>query len=368
MVLKRSKLALNTGNTIRPRLFLSNTSHCRQHGVCKFLLRVEPSEDSAAYVLAPPDPHTPTILDTLRRYVPDGGMRHTNNLTEVVFYSLNKRKRWLLPDLVVRGARELPVASDHFRLTMVERSLMPSWVRYANFKDNFFLRTPVHCRSWHVPDTKFYCHKIGVGLLNADCVRYTDSAGQREPERPNHTFAYFSDLRRNAESYHHNSLKCKTKGGRTTPIQVWDDGRMLPLVQMVGSTTVTAVPEVRYEIIRPRPYNSQKQFHHRRKRKYKKAVNSAYGAPDTPCVASSSIIIGLHCSDQSSLESLFLYTLASKLCVLHKLYYAKLMIAVEGKDKYICVGGLNVQFCSSSSDSIQAVQDYLCVSLFLGAT
>ncbi|KAL5012448.1 hypothetical protein ScPMuIL_010999 [Solemya velum] len=47
---------------------------------------------------------------------------------------------------------------------------------------------------------------------------------------------------------------------------------------------------------------------------------------------------------------------------------SQLMIAVEGKDKHICVRVLNVQFCSSSSNSIQAVQDYLCVSLFLGAT
>ena len=134
MVKKRSKFKINSGNTFK----FGEIGHKKVKGHCdnytlkkSFINRhIQPSNFKVL---------NDRILSTAEHLVNDGGIeaelfqenvrRQWQHGTE---YTLNKHKRWLLPDLVKDGVAELSCGEgdregkeNGFKMTMVERELEP---------------------------------------------------------------------------------------------------------------------------------------------------------------------------------------------------------------------------------------------------
>ena len=185
MVLKKSNCEVNSGNTMRIHHYnhCVRPTHTADHGIVKHAFlddawNVDENESSE-------------IDELLSEYIDDGGILAKRSTSEFlhsssdVIYSLNKRKRWLISDEVVRTihlvdcyktdkngnvvARER-IEELPFRLSLLERLLIPQTDKLA-----------------------------AVRLPKPDCVAYYDSV--RGPENatilPKRRYSFFPDLRKN---------------------------------------------------------------------------------------------------------------------------------------------------------------------------
>jgi hypothetical protein len=146
MVLKRSVGGLNTGNTISPRYVCGHQRlRAVQFYIYKYVdcYKSESDKDAAIGAVGA---YLTDGLDHVCKLTEANHLRRLNRQPIQLSYSLNKRKRWLLPSLVQEAIDDVDVQDDEsYRLVLHERSVM------------------------------YRTHCMRTGDPNADCVGYHDS-------------------------------------------------------------------------------------------------------------------------------------------------------------------------------------------------
>ncbi|XP_069101689.1 uncharacterized protein [Argopecten irradians] len=177
-------------------------------------------------------------LECLEDYLDDGGLVHGyDNLRndDVILYSLNKHKRWMLLDYINELVEREEVKDDEFRLVLHERSAAPPSKRHVILEPELLEELKEHTLAYH--DSKCTNHHI----------------------YPSGYFSTVTDL----------SLKCYThtvnhSSGPQQKLQKFQHESVIR-----GDVHPVAVPEIRYEItdpdfvIGPCKCDSKKGFIHR---------------------------------------------------------------------------------------------------------
>ena len=126
MVLKKTNChGVNSGNTMRKRYFtpLQQKYQAQTTHVIKYLYNIQ---------LVSPNPNDGKTweVDAAKSYFDDGGLAHTGphrgwfmRSMFPVCYSMNKKRRWLLEDVIAEAVHDEELAKEPFKVTLVRRAV-----------------------------------------------------------------------------------------------------------------------------------------------------------------------------------------------------------------------------------------------------
>ncbi|XP_076447529.1 uncharacterized protein LOC143284591 isoform X2 [Babylonia areolata] len=224
MVLKKTNCpATNSGNTMRKCYFQQNYQKQmarRTHVMkCVHNIRVTNPGDRDCWE-----------VDTANGYIDDGGLNHCAPACGYYGvhreqYSLNKKKRWLLDDIVADAVHDQDLAAQPFKVTLVHR-LFPCHNSFRSYKSSY--SNVIHYYNSHstlpvLKPTTRRSTRTGLVQKVTNLENNRISLSQRK-KRPDHN-RHFRGIQRKRG-------KTERKCSRETP----------------GHAVREDVPEIRYEI------------------------------------------------------------------------------------------------------------------------
>ncbi|XP_063969212.1 uncharacterized protein LOC129281146 isoform X2 [Lytechinus pictus] len=168
------------------------------------------------------------------KIVQDGGLELTGNhewWNLPVTYSLNKKKRWLLPDMIADGIADEEFHKDSdYNVVMVEREI-PCFKEHretSRLLDQLVLRTgKASCKAVHRSQGE-----------EANCRRAKKNC------------SYEGDLVRNPKTIRNRREEKKERRRERART-----GRRIDIPSQTRAENVPSLPELRYEVLRPTPIN-----------------------------------------------------------------------------------------------------------------
>ena len=270
MVLKKSKHGVNSGNTFHfgKQAQLNQVRYGKDQNV---VIKSFPTRGRST-TFEDADKINKKIVDESSTFINDGGLEYQtterarafhyniwmnfhNNITSMK-YSLNKRKRWRIPEQIKDCIenKQMEDTVNDFKVTLVERKTMKTC---ENFESRFEIQN--------------------------DCVSYYDTKWQEGKVKPKKKYSFETDLKykgkqkekketkgdqkksRTRRTQHSRGVQRRSQIGRTSV--EWDEEeeerwrrRNDPVPEEVDDT-----PEIHYEVCYQRPLTAHRFFRDRHK-------------------------------------------------------------------------------------------------------